>query len=101
MSKAIEAAAKALFEESQELDQDNDWDDPLPDEWREAWKSAARETLSAALPHLTEGLAEVLRTHTCEYGDCACGWHPTLGDDDLAKHQAAAITEELKRRIEE
>jgi len=44
----VEAAAHALFDASQELDQDNDWSDPLPDEWREAWRDAARAVLEAA-----------------------------------------------------
>ena len=45
----VEAGAKALFEESQELDQDNSWDDPLPDEWRAAWRAAAEAVITAAL----------------------------------------------------
>lgn len=44
----VEAAAKALFDEMQDLDQDNDWGDPLPDEWRESWLSMARAALEAA-----------------------------------------------------
>lgn len=44
----VEAAAKALFEESQGLDQGNDWNDPLPDEWRNEWKYVAGEVLAAA-----------------------------------------------------
>lgn len=45
----VEAGAKALFEESQELDQDNSWDDPLPDEWRATWHEAAESVITAAL----------------------------------------------------
>lgn len=103
MSATVEAAAKAM---SENIDRrikyhlGHNWE-IRSDYYREQLTEDARTALAAALPHLTEELGEVLRTHTCEYGDCACGWHPTLGDDDLAKHQAAAITEELKRRIEE
>ena len=45
----IEAAARVLFEESQELDQDNSWDDELPDEWRETWRYMAEMCINAAL----------------------------------------------------
>ena len=45
----VEAGAKALFEESQGLDQDNSCDDPLPDEWRAAWHEAAEAVITAAL----------------------------------------------------
>lgn len=45
----VERGARALFEESQELDQDNSWDDPLPDEWRDAWRYQARCVIEAAL----------------------------------------------------
>ena len=45
----VERGAKALFGESQELDQDNSWDDALPDEWREEWKYQARNVIEAAL----------------------------------------------------
>lgn len=99
MSAAVEAAAKALNPLAWELL--GGVDHEAIELATELSRGQATDALLAALPHFTEGLAEVLRTHTCEYGDCACGWHPTLGDDDLAKHQAAAITEELKRRIEE
>lgn len=58
MEAAIEAGAKALFEESQGLDQENDWGDDLPQEWREEWKYVARETITAALPHIREMIAE-------------------------------------------
>lgn len=44
----VEAAARAIFEEWQELDQDNSWDDPLPDDWRGAWLYVARAALEAA-----------------------------------------------------
>lgn len=45
----VERAARVLFEESQELDQDNSWDDDLPDDWRNEWRYVAREALDAAL----------------------------------------------------
>lgn len=50
----VEAGAKALFEESQGLDQDNSWDDPLPDEWRAAWHEAAEAVITAALTAVWE-----------------------------------------------
>jgi hypothetical protein len=52
--EAVEAAARVLFEESQELDQDNSWDDALPDDWRGVWLYQAREILTAALTKITE-----------------------------------------------
>ena len=59
--QAIDAAAEALFDESQELGQENSWDDPLPDEWRESWRDAAREALEAALPHIREQIADEIK----------------------------------------
>ncbi|WP_333812067.1 hypothetical protein [Timonella senegalensis] len=56
--EAIEAGAQTLFEESQELDQDNSWDDELPEEWREAWRYAAQSALTAALPALERQIRE-------------------------------------------
>jgi hypothetical protein len=55
--EAIEAAAQAIFEELQELDQDNSWDD-LPDEWRQEWLHTAREGIEAAMPHIREQIAD-------------------------------------------
>ncbi len=45
----VTRGAKVLFEESQEVDQDNgEWRD-LPKEWRDEWKRTMREALTAAL----------------------------------------------------
>lgn len=40
-------------------------------------------------------IAEVLRKHACEYGDCVCGWQPTIGDGDLTMHQTRAVIAHL------
>lgn len=63
MQNAIEAAAEALFEESQGLDQDNNWDDALPDEWRQTWLDAAESALYAMLPHLRATIAQEILDH--------------------------------------
>ncbi len=95
MSAAVEAAAMAI------LDAEIARGGGLPgDLVRWEHKGEARAALAAALPHLTEGLAELLQKHSCEYGDCACGWVATLYGESLAKHQAAAIEAELYRKIE-
>ena len=64
MQNAIEAAAEALFEESQGLDQDNNWDDALPDEWRQTWLDAAESALYAMLPHLRAMIAQEILSGT-------------------------------------
>ena len=62
----IEAAAKALFNESQGLDQDNEWDDPLPDDWRNEWKHVASEVLAAADAVVTVDEAALIREAKAE-----------------------------------
>ena len=59
-TEIIEAGARALFEVSQELDQDNSWDDPLPDDWRQTWKDAAEEVITEALPLIKQQLVAEL-----------------------------------------
>jgi len=71
-AEAVEAGARALFEESQELDQDNSWDDALPDDWREAWRYQAREVIVAALPFLRPEPSEVQHLWRPN-GDSMCG----------------------------
>lgn len=96
MSKAVEAAAKAVLANFH-----------APDDLHPAWhlnpETVATAALSAALPHLTEGLAEVIAAADMD-------WHfqwekcrsETAGDPGpKAEFVAAAITEELKRRIAE
>lgn len=53
----------------------------------------------AAAPVLDEEkLAEALRGHTVRRGtfECKCGWFPTIGDDDLGRHQARVVAEALR-----
>lgn len=88
MSAAIEAAAEAVSE----LEWGAQHGGVDPTDWEIA--SAA---LSAALPHLTEGLAEVIQKAR---EDALCRWQET-GDPGGTPAQIAAIAaaEELKRRI--
>lgn len=74
MSKAVEAAAEAMSPRKDHAPQ---------------YEYTARKMLQAALPALTEGLDELI--DKLLDGDCGYG---------VGEHLAAAISKELKARIE-
>ena len=87
----VEAAAKALFEESQGLDQDNDWNDPLPDDWRNEWKHAASEVLAAAdavvtVDGLQERIEDTLAYYQCRETNPKAD-HPSMGYHAFSEEQ--------------
>ncbi len=47
--EAVEAAARAIFEEQQDLEQDDSWDDDIPEDWRDEWLYVARAAITEAL----------------------------------------------------
>ncbi len=97
--EAIDAAAEALFDEAQELDQENSWGDPLPDEWRESWRDAAREAIEAALPHLREQIAQEIEaeqykiesTHHIHGTVCLCGFDSNRRARSVTEHITQAL----------
>lgn len=97
----VEAAAKAMHGTG------NPWFAAYVDwgaagfEIKKAFRDSARAALVAAAPIPQpvldpEKVAEVLGAHQCSYGDCHCGWAPTIGDDALPNHQARALCEAAK-----
>lgn len=77
MSAVVEAAAKAMSPREAHAQQ---------------YEYVARKMLTAALPNLVEGLVEVIQVSLDRID---------LYADEQAEAVAAAITRELKRRIEE
>ena len=95
MSAAVEAAREVLGVA---------WFEPGGD--RPPSEVEVRAALFAALPHLVEGLEEMIGRHRATAAgigrkpECLCGWRASLRDPSYSAHVAAAIAEELKRRVE-
>lgn len=95
MSAAVEAAAKAIFLADYLHLGEESWDTARLDgnsDRPEAFDKA-RAALDAALPHLAEGLAEVILA-------AMNSEDMPFGRENKSEHFATAITEELKRRVE-
>ena len=95
MSAAVEAAARSLNPLAwQEYDRMTDMaGEPSPQLVIYHSEVQAKAALGAALPHLTEGLGEVLSGAERQ-------WRMSLITTSLSVHLATVIAEELRRRIE-